>query len=314
MRCKLEPSLDNTKKTLKTALIISILVNILLASVVLSNLDRPKTQSDQYEPLIFQNQNLTKTINSMKQELTLLDNQLSYYKSQADYYSRLSRSNGTANFGISGRSQINIVAVRTVSGSVGELVYEGIIMTVHLELREGEGRLLINTEPKIGIDLQTSANTAILVAEELTNQSLKTTDVILTVIADSETEILDGPSAGAAITVALLAAINDETADPNILMTGTINHDGSIGKVGGLIEKAMATARFGSKKLLVPYEQSVALIYKTEETHPAPGVTIITTKPEWINIEDYIREQGYELEILEIMNIKDAYEQAILKN
>ena len=313
MRYKLEPPLDNTKKTLKTALIISILVNILLASVVLSNLDRPKTQSDQYESLIFQNQNLTKTINSMKQELTLLENQLSYYKSQADYYSRLSRSNGTANFGISGKSQINIVAVRTVSGSMGELVYEGIIMTVHLELREGEGRLLINTEPKIGIDLQTSANTAILVAEELTNQSLKTTDVILTVIADSETEILDGPSAGAALTVALLAAINDETADPSILMTGTINPDGSIGKVGGLIEKALASARFDAKKFLVPYEQSVGIVYKTEETHPAPGLTIITTKPELIDIEDYIRDEGYELDIIEVNNIVEVYDSVILE-
>ena len=309
----MEPAIDNTKKTLKTVLIISILVNITLASVVLSNPDRPKTQSDQYESLIFQNQNLTKTINSMKQELTLLENQLSYYKSQADYYSRLSRLNGTANFGITGRSQINIVAVRTVSGSMGELLYEGVIMTLHLELREGEGRLLINTEPKVGIDLQTSANTAILVAEKLTNQSLQTTDVILTVVADSETEILDGPSAGSAITIALLAAINDETPDPSILMTGTINPDGSIGKVGGLIEKALASARFGAKKFLVPFEQSVAVVYKTEETQPAPGLTIITTKPELIDIEDYIRDEGYELDIIEVNNIIDVYDLVILE-
>ncbi len=309
----MEPIVDNTKKTLKTILIISILVNITLATVVLSNPDPPETRSNQYDSLIFQNQNLTKTINSMKQELSLLENQLSYYKSQADYYSRLSRSNGTANFGITGRSQIDIVAVRTVSGSMGELSYEGVIMTLHLELREGEGRLLINTEPKVGIDLQTSANTAILVAEDLTNQSLKTTDVILTVIADSETEILDGPSAGAAITIALLAAINEETIDPSILMTGTINPDGSIGKVGGLIEKASASARFGANKFLVPPEQSVAVVYKTEESQPAPGLTIITTKPELINIEDYIRDEGFELNIIEVNNIVEIYDLVILE-
>jgi uncharacterized protein len=249
----------------------------------------------------------------MKQELTLLENQLSYYKSQADYYSRLSRSNGTATSGIVGRSQINIVAVRTVSGSMGDVKYEGVIMTLHLELREGEGRLLINTQPKIGIDLQTSANTAIIVAEELTNQSLKTTDVILTVVADSDTDILDGPSAGAAITVALLAAINDKTADPSILMTGTINPDGSIGKVGGLIEKALASARFGAKKFLVPLEQSVAVVYKTEETHPAPGFTVVTTKPELVNIEDYIKSEGYEMEIIEVKNISEVFNSVILK-
>ena len=147
----------------------------------------------------------------------------------------------------------------------------------------------------------------------MTNQSLKTTDVILTVAADSETEILDGPSAGAAITIALLTAINDETPNPNILMTGTINPDGSIGKVGGLIEKALASARFGAKKFLVPFEQSVTVVYKTEETHPAPGLTIITTKPELIDIEDYIRDEGYDLEIIEVNNISEVYDSVILE-
>jgi len=293
---------------LKVVLVISILVNAALASIVVSNFQEPKTPDAQYSTLAVQNQNLTRTVNSLKQELTILQSQLSYYKAQAEYYSRISRLNRTAGNIAVGRSEVNIVAVRQVRNSISESAYEGVVMTAHLELREGEGRLLINTRPKIGIDLQTSANTAILVAENITGLSLRDTDVILTVTADTDTEVLDGPSAGAAITVALIAATRNQTIDQAVFMTGTINPDGSIGKIGGVLEKATAAAKFGAKEFLVPVGQSVALTYKIEESHPAPGLTIITTKPESINVQDYLRQQGFNLDVREMDNVMQAYD------
>jgi len=293
---------------LKVALIISILVNVALASVVVSNFQESKSPGAQYAALASQNQNLTRTVNSLKQELTILQSQLYYYKAQAEYYSRIARLNGTASGVAVGRSEVNIVAVREVRKSIAESAYEGVVMTAHLELREGEGRLLINTRPKIGIDLQTSANTAILVAENITGLSLRDTDVILTVTADTDTEVLDGPSAGAAITVGLIAAIRNQTIDRAVFMTGTINPDGSVGKIGGVLEKATAAAGFGATKFLVPIGQSVALTYKTEESHPAPGLTIITSRPESISVKEYLRQQGFNLEVLETGNIMQAYD------
>ncbi len=304
----MEPTANSSIRKLKAALILSILVNATMAVVFLSDIQRIETPDIQYSTLVSQNQNLTRSLNSLKQELTILQSQLSYYKAQAEYYSRLSRSGVTTGGGIVARSAINIVAVREVRRSMVELTYEGVVMAVHLELREGEGRLLIDTQPKIGIDLQTSANTAILVAENLTGLSLRNTDIILTVTADTDTEVVDGPSAGTAITVALLAAIRNQTADPTVFMTGTINPDGTVGKVGGVVEKATAAARFGAKKFLVPLGQSVALTYKTEESHPAPGLTIVTTKPELINIQEYLREQGFALEVVEVGDVTRAYE------
>ena len=304
----MESEMNTGTGRLKVVLIISILVNAALASIVASNFQESKTPDAQYSALAIQNQNLTRTVNSLKQELTILQSQLSYYKAQAEYYSRISRLNRTVGNIAVGRSEVNIVAVREARNSVGESAYEGVVMTAHLELREGEGRLLINTRPKIGIDLQTSANTAILVAENITELSLRDTDVILTVTADTDTEVLDGPSAGAAITVALIAAIRNQTIDQAVFMTGTTNPDGSIGKIGGILEKAAAAAKFGAKEFLVPVGQSVALTYKTEESHPAPGLTIITTKPESINVQEYLRQQGFNLDVCEMGNVLQAYD------
>jgi uncharacterized protein len=303
----MEPIVNAKTRILRVVLIISILVNVTMAIIFVSNIQSTQAPDNQYLTLTSQNQNLTRNVESLKQELTILQSQLSYYKAQAEYYSRLSRSNGTSNGSTVGNSEINIVAVREVTTSTGETKYDGIVLTAHLELRDGVGRLLINTRPKIGIDLQTSANTAILIAENVTGRSLRNTDVILTVTADSETDVLDGPSAGGAITVALIAAINNRPVDPNIFMTGTINPDGTVGKVGGVLEKALAAARFGAKRFVVPEGQSVAVTYQTQESHPAPGLTIITTKPESINVQEYLSKEGYNLRVLEVGNITNAY-------
>jgi len=309
----MESTTTPTSTKLKTVLVVSLLLNATMAVLVLSNLQRSETPKAQYGAIASQNQNLTRTVNLLRQELGILQDQLSYYKAQADYYSRLSRSNGTVGTGITGRSEINIVAVREVRKSISESTYEGVVMTADVELRVGSGRLLINTRPKIGIDLQTSANTAILVAENLTKLSLKNTDVILTVIASTENEILDGPSAGAAITIALIAAMKDQTPSTTVFMTGTINPDKSIGKVSGVLEKALVAARFGAKKFLVPLGQSLAVTYKMVESHPAPGFTIITTKPETINIQEYVRGQGFNIEVLEVSNVTQAYDLFVSK-
>ncbi|MEM3502237.1 MAG: S16 family serine protease, partial [Candidatus Bathyarchaeia archaeon] len=289
----------------------SIIVNIALAFIFFSNIGISGVSESGYNELLVQNQNLTRTINSLRQELTILQSQLSFYKSQAEYYSRLLMANRTVGGGVVGKSEVNLVAVKEASRSFGEFRYEGVVMAAHLELREGEGRLLINTKPKIGIDLQTSANTAILVAENITGVSLRMTDIILTVTADKETDIVDGPSAGAALTVALISAVKNQTLDSKVYMTGTINPDGTIGKVGGVLEKAIAAARFGAKRFLVPPGQSVAVTYRVEETHPAPGFTIITTKPEIVSVNEYLRRMGYDVEVIEVYRVDRAYSLAL---
>lgn len=69
---------------------------------------------------------------------------------------------------------------------------------------------------------------------------------------------IDGPSAGAFMTVGVAAAINGDTIDKSVSMTGTINPDGSIGPVSGIPEKIQGAKEAGKRKILVPAGQRMA--------------------------------------------------------
>jgi len=165
----------------------------------------------------------------------------------------------------------------------------------------------VDTEPRIGIDIQTSARTAIHVAEDLTGISLSKTDIILTIKAEEEVDVVDGPSAGGCITIALLAALRGESLNDTVYMTGTIGSDGSVGPVGGVAEKAIAAAERGARILIVPEGQSTIIVQEKKERHPFPGWTIITYEPKEVKLQDYIKEQGYSITIVEAKNVEDAY-------
>ena len=180
-------------------------------------------------------------------------------------------------------------------------------MTADVELREGSGRILVDTMPKIGIDIQTSVTTAVLVAEDITGVSLGKTDLILTIKASEDVEVVDGASAGAAITVALIATMKGQDLNRTVYMTGTINSDNTISPIGGVAEKAVAAAENGSRCFLVPRGQSTVVVYVPKETHPFPGWTVITYEQKIVKLQDYLDEQGYSTIVLEVETIEEAY-------
>jgi predicted S18 family serine protease len=63
---------------------------------------------------------------------------------------------------------------------------------------------------------------------------------------------IDGPSAGALLTVGVLAAVRGDAVRDDAAMTGTINPDGMIGPVGGYLEKIEGAARAGKRLVLIP--------------------------------------------------------------
>lgn len=69
---------------------------------------------------------------------------------------------------------------------------------------------------------------------------------------------IDGPSAGAFMTVGVAAAINGDAIDRSVSMTGTINPDGSIGPVSGIPEKLQGAKEVGKRKVLIPAGQRMA--------------------------------------------------------
>ena len=63
---------------------------------------------------------------------------------------------------------------------------------------------------------------------------------------------IDGPSAGAILTVGTLAAIRGRSLDPTVTMTGTVSPDGSIGRIGGVGTKIKAAADGNFGTVLLP--------------------------------------------------------------
>ncbi len=62
----------------------------------------------------------------------------------------------------------------------------------------------------------------------------------------------DGPSAGAAITTAIVSAMTGIPVRPDVAMTGEITLRGEVLEIGGLKEKLLAALRGGIKKVLIP--------------------------------------------------------------
>ena len=77
---------------------------------------------------------------------------------------------------------------------------------------------------------------------------------------------MDGPSAGGAMTVLLVSEIQGKSINDKILMTGTIEPDGTIGKVGGIAEKADVAGKYGAKIFLVPQGQAITHIQTCQES------------------------------------------------
>ncbi len=64
----------------------------------------------------------------------------------------------------------------------------------------------------------------------------------------------DGPSAGIAITTALVSALTDTPIRPALAMTGEISLRGRVMAIGGLKEKSMAAYKNGVKTVLIPLD------------------------------------------------------------
>ncbi len=64
----------------------------------------------------------------------------------------------------------------------------------------------------------------------------------------------DGPSAGVAITTAIISCLSKVPVDSNVAMTGEVTLRGNALPIGGLREKSLAALRCGIKTIIVPKE------------------------------------------------------------
>ncbi|MCS7366085.1 MAG: hypothetical protein NDF54_11670 [archaeon GB-1867-035] len=296
----------SSRSIITAVMIISLLINAALAPLTFMFWLKNQRLMETINVLSQEVNRLSDDVNLLIQELNLTKQQLEYYRNQVNYYSSLIER-GEGNLTIYGLSDVNLVAVKAIPKGLFSVVYEGVTLKCNVELIVGAGRILVNTSPKIGIDLQASARTAVLVAEKYTEVSLAKVDVIISIYADEPVDVVDGPSAGAAITSAIIAAIRGDKLNSSVYITGTINADGSIGPIGGVVEKAIAAAEAGGKLFLVPVGQSKVLVRVLKEYQIAPGVSVVVYRYKEVDLEDYLNEQGYKIRVVEVGNIEEAY-------
>lgn len=142
----------------------------------------------------------------------------------------------------------------------------GVTADLIVETKKGNGKTLANIDVLLfWVDTQQSIQIARSVAEETTGIDTRSIDLIYSIEAPNVT-LVGGPSAGAALTIATIAALQTKQPSPDVMITGTVEEDGSIGQVGGILEKARAVKDAGATVFLVPPGESTETSTRPVET------------------------------------------------
>ncbi|MGL4731336.1 MAG: Lon family ATP-dependent protease [Clostridium sp.] len=87
------------------------------------------------------------------------------------------------------------------------------------------------------------------VIRKITNKDIKDYDIHVNVVGGGN---IDGPSAGAAITVCVISALLEKPLRQDVAITGEISLRGNVKPVGGIFEKVYGARRKGIKTVIVP--------------------------------------------------------------
>jgi len=179
----------------------------------------------------------------------------------------------------------------------------GVITVLTVQVVPGSGRILTNIDKLLfWVDTQNSIRMATTVAEKTTGLNLSDYDIIYTIQANAS--VIGGPSAGAAITIATIAALQNKTVNESVMITGGMNHDGTLSPVGGVLEKAVVSKGIGARMFLVPLTQSTQISYKNREYCEKIGwMDFCTTETYPVKVD--IEEQAG-IKVKEVMTIEDA--------
>jgi len=172
-----------------------------------------------------------------------------------------------------------------------------------VEVMPGSGRTLVDIDNLLfWADTQQNIRTARRVAANITGMDINKYDFVYSIYANAT--VIGWESAGAAIAIATIAALENRRLNESVMITGTVNHDGSIGPVGEIIAKAKAAKQSGSKLFLVPLLQSRDVVYETSqhcEKFGSNDICTIEQVPRKISVTN---QSG--IEVLEVGSVQEA--------
>ena len=145
-----------------------------------------------------------------------------------------------------------------VSGFLGSTIE--IEAAVFPAKKKGTGVVRFNDTA--GSMAKDSVFNAASVIRNLTDKDIKDYDVHVNVIGGGK---IDGPSAGAAITICIISSLLNKPIRQDIAITGEISLQGKIKPVGGIFEKIYGARRMGIKLVLVPKDNKKEIPLNTED-------------------------------------------------
>lgn len=132
-----------------------------------------------------------------------------------------------------------------VNGYIGSTIE---IETAVFEAKDkGTGQVRFNDTA--GSMAKDSVFNAASVIRKITDKDIKDYDIHVNVIGGGN---IDGPSAGAAITVCIISALLNKPIRQDVAITGEISLRGNVKPVGGIFEKVYGARRKGIKLVVVP--------------------------------------------------------------
>lgn len=132
-----------------------------------------------------------------------------------------------------------------VSGYIGSTIE---IEAVTFPAKE-KGKGIVRFNDTAGSMAKDSVFNAASVIREITDKDIGDYDIHVNAIGGGR---IDGPSAGAAITICIISALLNKPLRQDIAITGEISLRGKIKPVGGIFEKIYGARRKGIKLIVIP--------------------------------------------------------------
>lgn len=198
------------------------------------------------------------------------------------------------------KSNESVYQVGVVTG-LAYTSFGGDILPIEVNHYEGSGNLVLTGS--LGDVMKESARIALSYIKS--NHKLFRIDYSLLTNRDIHIHVpegaipKDGPSAGIALTTALISALTGSKVDQKVAMTGEITLRGEVLAIGGLREKCIGAHRNGVKMILIPDDNKKDLEEVPKEVRDSiTFITVRNYKEVWRKIFKEDKNSSYEQEQL----------------
>ncbi len=160
---------------------------------------------------------------------------------------------------------------KAIPGIVNGMAYTtvgGDLLQIEATLSPGKGKVVITG------NLEKTMNESATVALGYVKAHAKEFGIDPNIFAENDIHIhvpaggvpKDGPSAGVALTTAIISMLTKKPVKTNISMTGEITLRGKVGIIGGVKEKVISAHRAGVREIFLPYNDERFLEEVPKET------------------------------------------------